>query len=190
MCRYVCSCYFRPQHPKVVAIITEGLSPKSFINRKHNWQDSKPQHPDHHVHRFLNRVWAHILRVIGQLGLEDFIRPTLKVSILSIPIHSCFYPFNSIDESTGLPMRNFKAFSCDNIQSLPLSTLFLLLCVAAGLTTVVTNTASCQTAQPLRQEVISPVRNDSFNKNGQCREKKTWWESENHRLSFAFRRRK
>ena len=68
-------------------------------------------------------------------------------------------------------MCNIKICGCDNIRSLPRLTLFLLLCVAAGLTAV-TNTGNCQTSQPLRQEVITPLRNDSFNKNGQCRERK------------------
>ena len=46
-----------------------------------------------------------------------------------------------------------------------------LLCAAVGLVTS-TNAAICQTVKPLRQEVVSPIRNDSFNKNGKCRERK------------------
>ena len=48
---------------------------------------------------------------------------------------------------------------------------YLLLWTAIGIATC-THTANCQTASPLRQEVISPIRNDSFNKNGKCRERK------------------
>ena len=58
-----------------------------------------------------------------------------------------------------------------NLRSLFVLPFFLLLCAVLG-SAAFTNTAHCQTVKPLRQEVIAPVRNDSFNKNGKCRERK------------------